>query len=265
MRRIVPVLLLLPAAAISVFWWRAEDARRAAEQRMASLEKEVAQLKAEALSVPAPAQSEEDAPDTQQPKMAPVPAGTDPAPYLRTIEELREQARELSREISTARDAAAAAEARLTDASAEIAKGKAEAAELREDLQAAKRLAAAVQAELTAKNDRIVRVETNERLMQERLSRAEATVAKAAAAGKEIEDLNRRREASITTLVRRIREVSDLYRNFTLNAQTHETPATGGLQAGDLSRIQSAIQQAEDDLRQLQTLNARAAQLARAK
>jgi len=48
-----------------------------------------------------------------------------------------------------------------------------------------------------------------------------------------------------------------------LAAQTRDTPATG-LQAGDLSRIQTTIQQAEDDLRQLQTLNARVAQLARA-
>lgn len=265
MRRIFPVLFLLPAAALSVLWWRAEDARSGAEQRVAGLEAEVSRLKASAQSAPAPAKPEENSPDAQPAKVVQAPTGTDPAPYLRTIEELREQVRDLSKEISAARDAATAAEARLTEASAEIAKGRAEAAELREDLQAARRLTAAVQAELSVKNDRIVRVETNERLMQERLSRAEAANAKVAAASKEVEDLNRRREASITTLVRRIREVSDLYRNFTLNAQTHDTPGTGGLQAGDLSRIQSAIQQAEDDLRQLQTLNARAAQLARAK
>jgi hypothetical protein len=121
----------------------------------------------------------------------------------------------------------------------------------------------AVQAELRAKAERLLKAETSEKLLQERSARAEAAAAKVVVSTKELEDLNRRREAFLTTILRRFREVNDLYRNFTLAAQTRDTPATG-LQAGDLSRIQTTIQQAEDDLRQLQTLNARVAQLARA-
>jgi chromosome segregation ATPase len=182
---------------------------------------------------------------------------------LKTIDELREQLKAAAVELSGAKDEAMRAEARVTAETAEARRLKVQLEELREDAQSARRVTEAVQAELRAKAERLLKAETSEKLLQERSARAEAAAAKVAVSTKELEDLNRRREAFLTTILRRFREVNDLYRNFTLAAQTRDTPATG-LQAGDLSRIQTTIQQAEDDLRQLQTLNARVAQLARA-
>jgi hypothetical protein len=107
-------------------------------------------------------------------------------------------------------------------------------------------------------------VETSEKLLQEKLSKAELAAKRVVVVSKDVEDLNRRREASLLTLERRYREVTDLYRNFSLNMQTRENPGQG-LQAGDLSRIQTALQQAEEELRQLRSLNTRVAELARSK
>lgn len=265
MRKTLPYLLLIPTVITSALWWRAEQGRRGAEERIAQLDAAWKAKLAAANTTSGPAEPEdEQGESSQSPQVVRVPTGTDPAPYIRTIDELREQVSSLGKDLSTAKDELARAEARITAEVAEQKKGKAESDDLREDARAARRVSDAVQAELKAKSERLIKAEASENLMRERLRTAEEASTKISSSVKELEDLNRRREAYLTTLLRRYREVSDLYRNFALNAQTRESPAAG-LQAGDLSRIQSAMQQAEDDLRQMQALSARMAQLARVK
>lgn len=264
MRRMVPVLMLIPAVVAGWFWWQAEQGRRAAVAR-------VAQLEAARGGVPLPPEPVEGPvtttgePGPARTEVVRVPTGTDPAPYLKTIDELREQNAALAKELSTAKDASARADTATADGEAELKKVRAQMDDLREEAAMARRVADAVQAELRAKSDRLVRMETAEKLLQERAARAELAATRVATSVKEIDDLNRRREAFLTSLLRRFREVNDLYRNYAMNVQTRDGVAGPGLQAGDLSRIQSAIQQGEDELRQLQALNARMAQLARAK
>jgi len=262
MVRLIPYLLLISTAIAASLGWRAELGRREALDRLAYLELQ----KTTRTVSPAPPAETTAAPVAPgaETRVVRVPAGTDPSPYIKTIDELREQIRDQSKALSNARDAESRAESMLSAEETEAKKLKAQLDELREDAQSARRLGEALQTELRAKSERLVKVETAEKLMQDRVAKAESGAAKAAGVSKEVEDLNRRREAFLTALLLRYREVSDIYRNFTLNAQTRETPGAG-LQAGDLSRIQTAIQQAEDDLRQLQALNARMAQLARTK
>ena len=253
MRRLIPYLLVLITA---ILGWRAEQGRRAALERIAQLEGQRTVLPvapipaAETLATPVPAAAET--------RAVRVPAGTDPVPYIKTIDELRELLREQAKTLSAARDAAARAEATLVSQEAEGKNWKAQMDELRELAQGARRWGDALQIELRAKSERLLKVETSEKLLRDRLARAESAPAKVADVSREVEDLNRRREALLMALLRGYREVGDLYRNVALNAQTRD-----GMQAGELSRIQTAIQQAEDDLRQLQALNARMARLAR--
>jgi len=261
MRRLIPILCLIPAVIAAIGWWRAEHDRRAAWERVSQLERTG---KAPAAEPAAEPEAGTEPAATTETRIVRVPSGADPGPYLKTIDELREQLKEQAKALSAARDASARAEAAAGTMEAEAKKLRGQLDELREDVQSARRVGEALQAELQAKSERLVKVETSERLMTDRLARAESAAAKVAGVSKEIEDINRRRELFLVSLLRRYREVSDLYRNFTLNVQTREA-AGGGLQAGDLSRIQTAFQQAEDDLRQLQALNARMAQLARAK
>ncbi len=70
----------------------------------------------------------------------------------------------------------------------------------------------------------------------------------------DFDDLNRRRDQYMTNVLRRYREVTDLYRTLSLR---QEGPRD------DLSRIQNAISLAEEDMRQLQSLNAQARRLQR--
>lgn len=263
MRRILPVLLLIPAASAGWFWWQAEQGRRAALARVAQLE-----AVRGGSAVPAAPVEETAAPGAPGPartEVVRIPTGTDPAPYLKTIDELREQMAAMAKELSAVKESAARAETATAEGEAELKKVRAQMDDLREEAAMARRVSDALQAELRTKSDRLVKMETAEKLLLERTARAETAATRVSTAAKEIDDLNRRREAFHTTLLRRFREVNDLYRNFAMNVQTRDGVAGPGLQAGDLSRIQSAIQQGEDDLRQLQALNARMAQLARAK
>ena len=172
MRRLIPYLLLIPTGITSIFWWRAEQDRRVAWNRVAQLEGQRKTPAAEPALEPEAA--EEPAAAAAQTRVVRVPTGTDPAPYLKTIDELREQLKEQSKALSTERDAAARAEAAFNSHEAESKKLRSQMDDLREDFQAARRLGEALQAELQAKSDRLVKVETSERLMQDRLAGAES-------------------------------------------------------------------------------------------
>jgi hypothetical protein len=274
-RTLLPYLLMGPALAICIIGWvRSEQGRKAAVDRVAQLEQAVAKAgfsappaptpDAEVRLLPAPGNS-----GSQQPHGAPAKPPV-PGPHegaaadARTIEELHQRVQELTRDLTAAREDVAKAESKSAADAAEAKKLQAQIDEIRESAQALKRSMEAVEAELKVKSERLTKAEADEKRASDRAVRAEAAAAKSAALTKDTEDMLRRREVLVTGLMRRYRDVTDLYRNFTLNAQTRETPGAG-LQAGDLSRIQSAIQQAEEDLRQLNSLNARLAQALRAR
>jgi DNA repair exonuclease SbcCD ATPase subunit len=264
-----------PALAICIIGWiRSEQGRKAAVDRVTQLEQAVAKAgfsappaptpDAEVHLLPAPGNT-----GSQQPHGGPAkPPASAPhegsAADARTIEELHQRVQELTRDLTAAREDVAKAESKSSADAAELKKLQAQIDEVRDGAQTLKRSLEAVEAELKVKSERLTKAEADEKRATDRAARAEAAAARSAALTKDTEDMLRRREVLVTSLMRRYRDVTDLYRNFTLNAQTRETPGAG-LQAGDLSRIQSAIQQAEEDLRQLNSLNARLAQALRAR
>jgi hypothetical protein len=272
-RNLLPYLVLGPAVVLTgLGWYRSEQGRREALDRLSKVEKaaivnsarpsEIPQIPAPLESVPAEAK---DRAAVARPPSAKIPGGgPDTATDVRMVEELRARIQALSNDLAGAREEAVRQEAKASAENAEAKKLQAQVEELQQGLQSAKQNADAALADARAKAERLGRIESAEKAAIERAARAEASAARNSTQSKELEDLIRRREAIVTSLQRRYRDVTDIYRNFTLNAQTRDT-STAGMQAGDLSRIQSAIQQAEDDLRQLQTLNARVAQLTRSK
>jgi hypothetical protein len=75
----------------------------------------------------------------------------------------------------------------------------------------------------------------------------------------DMEDVARRRETLVTNLSTRYREASDTLRALSLQLENRGAGAASG--PNDLSRIQNAVTLAEEDLRQLRSLSARARQL----
>jgi chromosome segregation ATPase len=158
-------------------------------------------------------------------------------------------------------------EARLSESEAKLAAMTAEqqkfgAAErdLKDRLDTANRLAEALEAEVKGRSDRMLRIDSANRELQKRVDDAARKLERMNKAMSAAEDISRRREVYLTNLLRRYREVTDSYRTLAVrvnNPRDSALPAAGT----DLSRIQNAIMLAEEDMRQLQTLNAQSSKL----
>lgn len=126
----------------------------------------------------------------------------------------------------------------------------------REALEGTRRLVEALQTEIRAKEDRLASLESSYRALRRQKEEAEQRLERSARILAELEELNRRRDTHLTALLRRYRDLTEQYRNL---AARLENPGEGAVSgSGELSRIQNLVSLAEEDLRQLQGLNAQA-------
>lgn len=133
--------------------------------------------------------------------------------------------------------------------------------ELAEKLHGANSVVEAMQAELKGKNDRVVPLQMANKQLREENQTANEKISRVTQSVSQLEDINRRRDAFLTSILRRYRDVTDQYRAL---AARLENPGEGSAPTGtELSRIQSTISMAEDDLRQLNGLNVQADRLLR--
>lgn len=134
-------------------------------------------------------------------------------------------------------------------------------ADLKDNLSSANRLVEALQNELKAKSERVIQLEVASRKLRDQSAVESARIAQLGQLSAEWQELHRRRETLLNGILRRYKEVTDQYRGLAglLENRAHaEGPAVSGT---DVARIQNSIEQAEDDLRQLNALNAQAVRL----
>jgi hypothetical protein len=194
--------------------------------------------------------------DTDKPSRAPRAETTpsDAAGRLDLIRVLGENQHKLSAgqaTIDELNNRIAGMESRIGQLTEERAALRRSETDLKDRLDTQIRLAGALQAEAKARDERLVEVQAANRILRQRGEEGPARLAPMLEAAAELEELSRRREATLNNILRRYREVTDLYRNMTL-----EQPQETGI-----SRIQNAISLAEEDIRQLQTLNAQSSRV----
>jgi chromosome segregation ATPase len=76
-----------------------------------------------------------------------------------------------------------------------------------------------------------------------------------------LQDLDRRRDVYLTSILRRYRDITDEFRAMSSIMDTSHDPSSSACSGAALSRIQTAVTSAEDDLRQLSDLSARSQKL----
>lgn len=118
---------------------------------------------------------------------------------------------------------------------------------LKDDLDSTRRVVQAMDAELKAKAERLAQVDQQLRRARDEQSASSKKLTDSTASLADLADINRRRENTVTSLVRRFQSLSDQLRALALRSDSSEA-----------SRIQSTVQAAEDDLRQLSSLNGQA-------
>lgn len=131
-------------------------------------------------------------------------------------------------------------------------------ADLRDSLASANRTISALQQEVKGKNDRLLQLDLEYNKLRESSAGDQQQLAKTSQLSQELQEIHRRREVYLNNIIRRYRELTEQYRF--LASRDREGAAGAGT---DLSRIQNTVSLAEEDLRQLNTLNAQAMQIQR--
>jgi chromosome segregation ATPase len=191
-----------------------------------------------------------------------VERGAEEARRLAAVRELagaQNRLAELQTALAEARNRVAELEASLERATAENKRLAAAETALNEDLENTRRVVQAMEAELKAKNERLAQLESALRKTREELAALNQRVSSLGPVVQELGEINRRRENTVVSLQRRYRDITDQLRARAVRLDTQrDNPAAA---VGDLSRIQTAVLAAEEDLRQLNVLNAQSQQL----
>jgi chromosome segregation ATPase len=136
-------------------------------------------------------------------------------------------------------------------------------ADLNENLAGANRIVEAMQRELKSKTDRLVQLEVFNKKLREQSTSDEKKLSGQVEVIRDLQELQRRRETYLNSMLRRYRDVTDQYRALAgvlEDRRQSDAPATSSI---DLARIQNTISMAEEDLRLINSLTAQEARLQR--
>lgn len=260
------LLLLLALCAGSIFF--AVKQRRSAAEResaLARLEAENRALRARAGEAPRQETQATDVTKTAEPahqgraglSEAEMAARLD---SVRMLSQVKDQLAAAKTSIAELQSRVQELEATADKAADENKRRAATEAELKESLAGANRIVEAMQTELKGKTERLVALETASRRTSDDMKSANDKIAKVTGWARDLEDLNRRREVYLNSLMRRYRDLTDQVRAMTIRLDNPQETARPS-QSVDLPRLQNIVALAEEDLRQLASLNSQAARL----
>jgi chromosome segregation ATPase len=196
---------------------------------------------------------------------SPAPLGA----YQATLAKRNVTIEELNRALDEAQANVKQLQAQLTNASDEREKALASANELhqkeREDwqsqLEALKQQLDSTQADSQASRQRLAALEADDAKLKSNNTAASARLAEFARVIADLQDLDRRRDAYLTSIMRRYRDITSQFRAMSGMLDSSREPKSSAFSDAALTRIQNAVSLADDDLRQLTELNAQARQL----
>ena len=175
----------------------------------------------------------------------------------------------LDHELAESHASIADLQTKLSDANDQIAKNQASADERLQKQQAdtqaqlddlQKKLDAALAASDIARQRAAVLEADNAQLKTDSTT-VNARAAEVAKIISSLQDLERRRDVYLTSILRRYRDITDEFRAMSSIMDTSHDPGSSACSGAALSRIQSAVTSAEDDMRQMNELNARSQKL----
>jgi chromosome segregation ATPase len=224
------------------------------KERIAELEEELARMEeaVEAAGVP-------------RPTMAPRPTGAPPtaetpAELLRVVEEKDRTIAGQDQTIAALREKLDSVDKQLAEIQKQQeSEAKRRDVEWKEKLEVTERQSKQLLADLEARNARLRQIEAANLETRRQTEETLKGLTRLRQVSEELDTLTRRREGYMNNILGRYREATDLFRTMTVRLDSmREGTAVAG---NDLSRIQNAITLADEDLRQLRSLQTRASQL----
>lgn len=173
----------------------------------------------------------------------------------REVKDAQASITDLQTQLSNAKDerekalaVATASEVKVqADLQSQIDTLKQELNSAQDEAQASRRRASALEAENTK--------------LRTATSTTFASAADFARAVADLQDVDRRREGHLTSMMRRYRDITNQFRAMSGMLDSSHDPNSGAFSGAALTRIQDAVSLADEDLRQLNELNAQARQL----
>jgi chromosome segregation ATPase len=118
-----------------------------------------------------------------------------------------------------------------------------------------------IRAELKTNSSRIEQLETANARLQEESSSAKQSGGQMHQVVSDLEGVFRRREMYLNNILRRYRDVTEQYRALSGVLDSRRDRQAAPMSGNEISRIQNTIAMAEEDLKQIQALNAQAQRL----
>jgi chromosome segregation ATPase len=249
---VAAVVLLLAARREAAESTAALESARAHAQ---NLEQQTSVLASENQTLRQQMEAEGLQPATPQPATRPADPGKLEA--VRELAALQTRHEALQLQVTGLQNRLAELDGALERLNAENRRLSAAESSLKDQLDSTRRVVTATETELKSKTGRVEQLEASLRRIRDQASGADRRASQITQSLQQIEDINRRREDTLNALQRRYRDVTDQLRSLALRLDTQrDNPVPLG--ATDLSRISSAVQSAEDDLRTLTSLNTQA-------
>jgi chromosome segregation ATPase len=206
--------------------------------------------------------------DQQQapvPVEAPTPASDDRGTLARHAATIQQ----LNHELSEAHTSAAQFQAQLANSRDEREKALASAeeryrnqqADLETRLDALQQKLDSAEAESQASRQRIRALEADNTKLRNDGSEGSTRAAEFERVAASLQDLDRRRDTYLMSISRRYRDVTSQFRAMGGMLDSSRDASSSACSSEALGRIQNTVSQADDDLRQLNELNAQARQL----
>jgi chromosome segregation ATPase len=236
-----------------------ESARKSLELRAAALESENLDLRRrlEAEGIEAPPAAGKAAPAARAADAARVES-------VRALADLQKRFDALQAQMQALQAARSDLEASIESLRADRRRLSTSEAELKDALASSRRVVEAMETELKTKTERIASQEADLRRAKDSNAAGARRTSQVASILSSFEELNRRRENTLASLQRRFRDLTDSYRALALRLDTQrDSQAPIQITSGEVSRISEAVQSAEDELRQINTMNAESQRLTR--
>lgn len=206
-------------------------------------------------SLPAPA-----AASVSKPPLDRTAPADDPATrteLLRLLDEKNARLLAADSSLAEARRRIGELEARLETVEKESEQLASSQKNLQEQLQTATRLTESLQSQIRSREERLAQTEVSNQDLRKRSEDSSKRLGALSELIAQVDDLTRRRETYMNNVLRRYREATELFRTLSLRLEAANTVSN------ELSRIQQAIYAADEDIRQINSLNAQSVKLQR--
>lgn len=253
MKKTLAALLAGLAVAGLVFWkgQREAAALRAEVQRLTKL---ASQNQPASEAKPAETEGEEHESTRQVEKIVTVkvPDEATKQELLRLLDEKNAKLASAEAAARELRERTSELEAKLAQVQRESEQMTAAQKDLKEQLNVASRLADSLREQSQQREERLAQAEVSSQDLRKRSEETARRLAKLGELTDQMDDVARRRDVYLGNVLRRFREATEMFRTLALR-----------IDDPNLARIQQTVTAADEDLRQVQTLNAQASKLQR--